>query len=214
MISNRAKFACCALTAVILTGCAGKVRYPDYHMLALAPSNDPPAADSQKLPAIAVQRFETPAYLRQGRIVYRDSPEQIGFYNYHRWASEPGQLVTTAMIDTLRSVGGFSVVEPYDGREREPYLLQGRLERLDEVDYSNRVQVEVRLSAQLLNTKTGTTIWAGDTTKTAQVDQRQVNSVVRSMGQVTQQAIEQLVQDMQKQLFAATVVARNPTVSP
>jgi uncharacterized lipoprotein YmbA len=214
MISNRAKFACCALTALMLTGCAGKVRYPDYHMLALAPSNDPPAADSQKLPAIAVQRFETPAYLRQGRIVYRDSPEQIGFYNYHRWASEPGQLVTTAMIDTLRSVGGFSVVEPYDGREREPYLLQGRLERLDEVDYSNRVQVEVRLSAQLLNTKTGTTIWAGDTTKTAQVDQRQVNSVVRSMGQVTQQAIEQLVQDMQKQLSAATIVARNPTVSP
>ena len=214
MISNRARFAFFALTALILTGCAGKVRYPDYYMLALAPSNDPPAADSQKLPAIAVQRFETPAYLRQGRIVYRESPEHIGFYDYHRWASDPGQVVTTAMIDTLRSVGGFSVVEPYDGREHTPYVLQGRLERLDEIDYDNHVQVEVRLSAQLLNTNTGTTVWAGDTTKTAQVDQRQVNSVVRSMGQVTQQAIEQLVQDMQKQLFAATVVARNPTVSP
>jgi ABC-type uncharacterized transport system auxiliary subunit len=214
MMSNRAKFACCALTALILTGCAGKVRYPDYYMLALAPSNDPPAADSQKLPAIAVKRFETPAYLRQGRIVYRESPEQIGFYNYHRWASEPGQLVTTAMMDSLRASGAFSLVEPYDGQELAPYLLQGRLERLDEIDYNNRVQVEVRLSAQLLNTKTGTTVWAGDTTKTARVDQRQVNAVVRSMGQVTQQAIGQLVQDMQKQLFAATVVARNPAVSP
>jgi ABC-type uncharacterized transport system auxiliary subunit len=214
MISNGARFVCCALTALILTGCAGKVRYPNYYMLALAPSKDPPAADRQKLPAIAVQRFETPAYLRQGRIVYRDSPEQIGFYNYHRWASEPGQLVTTAMIDTLRSVGSFSVVEPYDGREHTPYVLQGRLERLDEIDYDNHLQVEVRLSAQLLNTKTGTTVWAGETTKTALVDQRQVNSVVRAMGEATQQSLDQLVQDMTKQLFAATVVARNSAVSP
>jgi ABC-type uncharacterized transport system auxiliary subunit len=85
---------------------------------------------------------------------------------------------------------------------------------LDEVDYKNGAQVEVRLSAQLLNTNTGTTVWAGDTTKTAKVDQRQVNSVVRAMGQVTQQGLEQLVQDMKKQLFAATIVARNPAVSP
>ena len=214
MISNGAKFAFFAFTALILTGCASKVRYPDYYMLALAPSNDPPAADSQKLPAIAVQRFETPAYLRQGRIVYRESPEHIGFYDYHRWASDPGQVVTMAMMDSIRASGVFSLVEPYDGQERAPYLLRGRLERLDEVDYKNGVQVEVRLSAQLLNTKTGTAVWAGDTTKTANVDQRQVNSVVRAMGQVTQQGIEHLVQDMKKQLFAATVVARNPAVSP
>ena len=82
------------------------------------------------------------------------------------------------------------------------------------MDYKNGAQVEVRLSAQLLNTNTGTTVWAGDTTKTAKVDQRQVNSVVRAMGQVTQQGLEQLVQDMKKQLFAATIVARNPAVSP
>ena len=82
------------------------------------------------------------------------------------------------------------------------------------MDYKNGAQVEVRLSAQLLNTNTGTTVWAGDTTKTTKVDQRQVNSVVRAMGQVTQQGLEQLVQDMKKQLFAATVVARNPAVSP
>jgi uncharacterized lipoprotein YmbA len=214
MISNCARFACCALTALMLTGCTGKVRYPAYYTLAFAPSKEPVATDSQKLPAIAVQRFETPAYLRQGRIVYRESPEQIGFYDYHRWASDPGQAVTTAMMDSLRASGVFSVVESYDGQEHTPYLLQGRLERLDEIDYDNGVQVEVRLSAQLLNTKTGTAVWAGDTIKTAKIDQRQVNSVVRAMGQVTQQSIEQLVQDMKKQLFAATVVARNPAVSP
>ena len=165
MITSGARFAFFALTALLLAGCAGKVRYPDYYMLALAPSKGPAANEGYKLPAVAVQRFETPAYLRQGRIVYRQTPEQIGFYEYHRWASDPGQVVTTAMIDSLRAAGVFSTVQTYDGEAHAPYVLQGRLEHLDEVDYENGVRVEVRLYAQLLDTKTGTAVWAGDTTK-------------------------------------------------
>ncbi len=214
MISNGARFAFFALTALILTGCAGKVRYPDYYMLAFAPTKTRAATDSQKLPAIAVQRFETPAYLRQGRIVYRESPEHIGFYEYHRWAADPGQVVTTAMMDSLRASGAFSLVEPYDGSERAPYLLQGRLERLDEVDYKNGVEVEIRLSAELLNTNTGTAIWAGDTTKTATVDQCQVSSVVRAMSQATKDGIEELVQGIKKQLFTARLAADTAAISP
>jgi ABC-type uncharacterized transport system auxiliary subunit len=213
MITSGARFAFFALTALLLTGCAGKVRYPDYYMLALAPSKVPPANEGYKLPAVAVQRFETPAYLRQGRIVYRESPEQIGFYDYHRWASDPGQVVTTAMIDSLCSAGVFSMVEIYDGQEHAPYVLQGRLEQLDEVDYENGVRVQVRLFAQLLDTKTGTAVWAGHTTTTANVGQHQVSSVVRALGQATQDGVEQLVQDLRKQLFATTVAADKSTIS-
>ena len=41
MITSGARFAFFALTALLLAGCAGKVRYPDYYMLALAPSKVP-----------------------------------------------------------------------------------------------------------------------------------------------------------------------------
>ena len=135
-MTNRATtFACLALAVLLMTGCAGNVHYPDYYQLSIAPSEDPPANAAHKLSAVAVQRFETPAYLRQGRIVYRQTPEQIGFYDYHRWAADPGQVVTGAMIDCVRSAGVFSFVEAYDGHENAEYLLRGRLERLDEVDY-------------------------------------------------------------------------------
>ena len=213
MITSGARFAFVALTALLMTGCAGKVRYPNYYMLALAPSKDPPSSEGQKLPAVAVHRFETPAYLRQGRIVYRLSPQQIGFYDYHRWASDPGQAVTTAMIDSLRAAGIFSTVEIYDGQEHAPYVLQGRLEQLDEVDYENGVRVEVRLFAQLLDTKTGTAVWAGDSTKNIIVEQRRVRSVVQAMGQATQDGVEQLIQDLRNQLFATTVAADKSTIS-
>lgn len=181
---------------------------------ACSPSKDPLPGESQKLPAVAVQRFETPAYLRPGRIVYRESPERIGFYDYHRWASDPGEVVTTAMIDSLRAAGVFSTIQTYDGQERAPFILQGTLERLNELDYENGVQVEVRLCAQVLNKKTGAVVWADEATKTANVGQRQVTSVVQAIGQATQAGIEQLVQDMKKQLFAMTVVAGNAVVPP
>lgn len=207
-------FACFVLAMLVMTGCAGKVHYPNYYMLSIAPSDDPPSNGGRKLSAVAVQRFETPAYLRQGRIVYRHSPEQIGFYDYHRWASDPGQVVTGAMMDCVRSAGVFSFVEAYDGQENAEYLLSGRLERLDEIDYKNGVQVEVKLSAQLVNRKTGAAVWTGDTTTTATVGQREVSSVVHAMDQATQHAVERLVEEMKAQLLATAVAAENSGMSP
>ena len=202
-MNNRATtVACFALAMLLMVGCAGKVHYPDYYMLSIAPSPDPPSSDNHKLSAIAIQRFETPAYLRQGRIVYRQTPEQIGFYDYHRWASDPGQVVTGAVMDSVRAAGIFSFVEAYDGQENAEYLLSGRLERLDEVDYTTGVHVEVKLSAQLVNRKTGAAVWTGNTTTTTTVSQREVSSVVSGMDQATQKGVQELIGDMKKQLAA------------
>ncbi len=198
--------ACLALLA-LMTGCAGKVHYPDYYMLAMAPSKQAATNDSGQFSTVAVRRFDTPGYLRQGRIVYRESPEQVGFYEYHRWASEPGQAVTSAVIESLRTTGLFSSVEPYDGQEHPEYLLRGRLERLDEVDYNGKVAVEVKLSAELSNTRTGASVWAGSVTKTSDVATRDINSVVTAMSQATQTCVSQLVIDMEQRLRKSTVAA-------
>jgi transposase len=66
---------------VTLTGCAGKVRYPTYYTLNLPAPPDPPAAENAHA-SLAIREFRAPTYLRQGAIVYKTSPEQIGFYAY------------------------------------------------------------------------------------------------------------------------------------
>src|SRR6266699_3767459 len=110
-------FSAC-IAALLITGCGGRVRYPKYYTLDIVPALKP-ASDNARLPvAVAVRRFETPAYLRQGRIVYREAPETVDFYEYHRWAAEPGPTVTAGMIDSMRSAGLFSFVKPYDGQDK------------------------------------------------------------------------------------------------
>ncbi len=194
-----------ALTALLMSGCASKVRYPSYYTLAVAPTQKPMLNDARQSATVAVRRFDTPAYLRQGRIVYRETPEEVGFYDYHRWASDPGAVVTTGVIDSLRSASLFSVVEPYAGQEHPDYLLSGRLERLDEVDYNGSVLVEVKLSAELVNVRTGESIWAGTVSETSTASARNVNSVVVAMGHAAQSGVDQLVASMGKQLAKTSV---------
>ncbi len=110
--------------------------------------------------------------------------------------------VTAAVIDSLRSSRLFSFVTPYDGHDRQDYLLSGRLERLEEIDYGGDVRVEAKLSAELVNMRTGATVWTGDAAETLRVDSRNVNSVVLEMGHAVQKSIDQLVADLDQQFVA------------
>ena len=95
--------------------------------------------------SVAVREFRAPQYLRQGPIVYRPESEQIAFYDYHRWAEDPRQRVTTAIVRELKQV--FESAELYDGRTGAEFLLTGSLDHLEEVDSERSVSVEVGISA-------------------------------------------------------------------
>ena len=107
--------ATACVTALLLAGC-GEIRYPKYYALSIVPPSRPAAEDVRRSVTVAVRPFDTPDYIRQGRIVYRETPQEIGFYDYHRWAADPGATVTAAMIDALRSARLFAAVAPLTER--------------------------------------------------------------------------------------------------
>lgn len=183
------------MTSVFLTGCMGRVKYPAYYRLNLAAPTDPPIK-GDALPSIAVREFRAPAYLREGPIVYLTSPEEIGFYEYHRWAVDPRQTITQAIVEYLRASGKFKLVKIYDGRNNVDYVFSGHLEKLNEVDYEGGVQVEVALSAQVTDIHNGNTIWANSAAKKGKVEGRNVSSVVAQMSNLTDRSIEELLKSL------------------
>lgn len=174
-----------------LTGC-GSVRYPKYYTLNLPPAPDPVAAASPRR-SIAVREFQSPVYLRQGPIVYRTTPEEIGFYEYHRWAADPRTFVTSAVIDHLRTSGHYSAVSTYNGRPDHDYIFSGKLEKLEEVDYQDGVKVEVAMSAQITRAATGATVWSNAVSEVGTVSQRNVPGVVSQMNRTMELAINKLL---------------------
>ena len=184
---------CFVLVAMmILAACGGAVKYPNYYTLHLQAPADPPVQEGVHA-SLAVREFRSPTYLRQGAIVYKTSPEQIGFYNYHRWAVDPREFVTNAVTERLRASGNFTQVKLYDGRSDIDYVLSGRLQKLEEIDYNGGVKVEVAISAQMTSLATGATVWTNEVSEVGTVGQRNVPAVVAEMNVTMGRAIEKLL---------------------
>ena len=177
---------------ITLVGCMGKVKYPNYYTLNVPPPPDPPVPEGVRT-SVAVREFRSPTYLRQGAIVYRPTAEQIGFYNYHRWAVDPRDSVTNAVADRLRASGNFARVILYDGHSDADYILSGRLEKLEEVDYEGGVKVQVAISAQMTKLDTGVTVWTNEVSESGAVAQRDVPAVVSEMNRTMDRAIAKLL---------------------
>jgi ABC-type uncharacterized transport system auxiliary subunit len=200
--TNLLGLVCLAAALASLAGCAGKIRYPNYYVLNL-PAPIPQATQPKPLlGAVAVREFRAPAFLRAGPIVYRQSPDQLDFYDYHRWAVDPRSAVTNAVVQNMQTSGVFQAVHLFDGREASDYLVTGTLDHLEEVDQGHDVFVEVRLSAQLMDLRTGDVLWRDASSETTKLEHHAVPGIVAGMSQAADAAVKQLVSSMQNRVLS------------
>ena len=192
MKRNLAMSVVALLALAVLTGCAGKMGHANYYTLTLPAPPDPPVTENAHT-TVAIREFRAPAYLRQGTIVYRPSPEKIGFYAYHHWAIDPCEFVTQSIIARLDATGTFSHVKHYDGQPDADYVISGRLGKLEEIDYEGGVKVEVAVSAQMTRVDTGTIVWSKAVSQVGEVNQHDVPTVVSEMSHTMERAIEKLL---------------------
>ncbi|HXO36327.1 MAG TPA: ABC-type transport auxiliary lipoprotein family protein [Candidatus Acidoferrales bacterium] len=192
----------------ILAGCSGKMRYPSYYTLNLPAPPDPPAAENAKA-TVAIHEFTAPAYLRRGEIVFKTSPEAVGFYTYHRWAVDPCEFMTDSMRDRLNATGLFAQVKRYDGRSDAEYLVSGRLEKLEEIDYDGGVKVVVTISAQMVRFDSGAAVWTKSVSETGNVNKRDVPAVVSAMSSAMDHAMQELLSSLPVEMSRSAMVKRN-----
>src|SRR6201982_1908055 len=193
---------------IILAGCSGKMRHPSYYTLSLPAPPDPPVAENARA-TVAIREFSAPAYLRRGAIVFKTSPESVGFYTYHRWAVDPCEFVTASMKDRLSCTGLFAHVKRYDGRPDAEYLMSGRLEKLEEIDYEGGVKVVVAYSTTLIRFDTGATVWTKAVSKVGNVDKRDVPAVVSAMSNTMDLAMQELLTPVPVETARSAVVRKN-----
>ena len=199
---NLLGLVCLTAALASLAGCGGKIRYPNYYVLNL-PAPIPRATQPKPfLGSVAVREFRAPAFLRAGPIVYRPSADQLDFYDYHRWAVDPRGAVTSAVVQNMQTGGVFQTVHLFDGREASDYLVTGTLDHLEEVDQGHDVSVEVRVSAQLMDLRTGDVLWRDASSETTKLEHRDVPGIVTGMSQSADAAVKQLVSSMQNRVLS------------
>ncbi len=188
-INLRRARAAAMLVAVCL-GCGGKLPPTFYYALNVAL----PEPAEQSLDGTALlMPVRAAAVVRQGRIVYRESPERVGFYEYHRWAEDPEEALARAIRMGLLSRGTFASVARYDGRAEADFLLRTELRRLEEVDYGGPVRAEAEVALELVNSSTGRVEWHGAASRAEAVPVSEVASVVAHMSTAADGVVAELV---------------------
>ena len=196
------KLVLTSVGALVLAGC-GSVRYPTTYVLNFPPPvpQPPPSAGTLGGP-LAIRDFQCPEYLCEGRIVYRSSPEEVGFYEYHRWAMNPRDAITQHVTEGLRSQSLFTSVAANERGTDVAYVLSGRIQRLEEVDEGRDVRVVCTISAQLLNTRTRSVVWSHTASETVPVENRDIRGVVSSLSYAARTAVDHLLKSMADELPA------------
>lgn len=188
--------------ALLLSGC-GSVRYPRSYTLNVTPR--PPRATPSGVPlgSVAIREFLCPHYLADGRIVYRPSPEEVAFYEYHRWAMDPRQALTQLVAETLRGQSLFKSVAAREPGIQAAYVLSGSIDRLEEVDEGRDVRAVCTLSARLQDVRGGSVVWSHTASEVVHVEKRDMTGVVGSLSAAAGIAVDRLVESMTTELSSA-----------
>ena len=190
----------CVVAAVMVVlsafSCGGEIPPTHYYKLNIPPA--PLAAQGAGSKTAILMPFRGSKMLTQDKIIYRPNGEEVGFYEYHRWAEDPRTTIAQSLLDHLRSNKTFHRIVLFDGRTTADYIIRGRIERLEEVDSpdGSTVSVALRVSADVLSVANREPLWSGAHEETAGVQTRDVRTVVSKMSAAAAASVAKLATDI------------------
>jgi cholesterol transport system auxiliary component len=204
MNSAKGKAAALLLTIVALFPCAcGAARPSKYYQLTIpggAPAGQ--AADPPPSPVTLLvgNLFASDLY-REDRIVYSAAGEQMGTYEYERWAEPPTEMIQEVLLRELRSSGRYRAVFTHKSDTNGDFLLRGRLYDFKEVS-QNGMLARLTVEFEMRYLKNGATVWTHYYQHDEPVNGKNVPAVVAALDKNVQRAVKETLESLD-QYFAS-----------
>ena len=181
------------LAASVLVACGSGPRAQHY-TLSFAPtaSGSPGPASSQ----VGVAAPRASHLLRQDRIVYFTTDNELNFYERHRWADTPPRLVQSLLIRQLRASNLFDDIVPYSAQKGLDYVLRGRLLSMEEVDTATEIKARFGLELELVRQEDAHVVWTGRHDCERPVATKSVGAVVDTMSGCVQETLGELTRSL------------------
>jgi ABC-type uncharacterized transport system auxiliary subunit len=196
-----------AFFSFLLVGC-GAARPSKYYQLTVPKEAAADLAGDPLPVTILMGPIMSSHLYREDHIVYSSSGENMGTYEYQRWAEPPTEMIQEVLFRALRSSGRYRAVYAERSSIRGDYLLHGRLYDFKEVAGSPMVG-RVSLDLELRDTKTGTTVWTHLYNHDEPVSGKDVSSVVAALNRNVQRATNEFTAGL-IQYFSAHPPATAP----
>ena len=189
--SRRELLQTAVLVAVAAAASCGSV--PKTHYYTLRVPSPPASHDPRSAAVLGLERLGAPEVLRDDRIVFYESPTQLNFYQYQRWSSDPATMIRDAIAHRLKQSGAFGEVLLLPARDPADYLLRGRLENFEEVDFDGGVKGRVALELTLLRVRDRKVLWSGRRQGLGAVEGKDITAVVEALNGASEKVINELL---------------------
>jgi len=141
------------LAGITFCGCLTmKNPVPDINYYVL--DYDPPVMDlPKKYPCILrMEWFQVAPVYNATHIIYGESKFVRNAYHYHKWRSNPGDMVTSFLMRDLQAAGLCNAVFMQSAAASHTHTLQGLVDEFYEKDTKDARQAILTLDITLINT--------------------------------------------------------------
>jgi len=192
-----------ALLVGFLAGC-GAAHPSKYYQLTV-PAN---AASAERADAVPVTLLlgglMTSHLYREDRIVYGNGPEQLGTYEFERWAEPPAELIQGVLLRQMRASGRYRAVYYRRSNMKGDFAIRGRLYDFKELTGSPLV-ARVTLELEMRDLNTGGTVWTHYYTHDEPVSGKDVPALVAALDRNVQRAVTEVVSSLDQYFVAHPV---------
>ncbi len=137
--------------AFILPGCLPGAKPP--HMVELYTLDYAPGtpAGGPLEQVLKVDRFASAQSYNTTAMVYKPEGHKMGVYSYHKWRTNPGDMVTDFLARDLRSAGLFRAVFSFRQPDVARFVVEGGVEEFAESREAGGWKASLRLQVTLLD---------------------------------------------------------------
>jgi ABC-type uncharacterized transport system auxiliary subunit len=166
-----------SLLALGLSGC-GATRPIKYYTVQV-PVAPTPSTDTYSV-SLLVASIGGPQMFKDTPIAYRIGTNEVGTYQYSRWAEPPVEMLKGKLIGMLRASGNYQSVAGLGSTSEGQFVVRGRLYEFEEVD-SGSIGGLVSMEFELYDRKSGRVVWSHSYSRNEPVEGNKISAVVTAL---------------------------------
>ena len=144
---------------------------------------------------------------RDTPIVYRIGTNEIGAYQYSRWAQPPVGLVKDRLIRILNASGDYQSVTSLGSNANGQFVIRGTLYEFAEVDGASITGL-VSMEFELYDRKSGKTLWTHLYSQSEPVQSKDIPAVVTALDTNLDRGLKEVATGL-SQYFSANPVGKS-----
>ena len=193
-----------SLLALGLTGC-GAGRPIRYYTIQLPPA---PTRSTNTYPvSLLVSSISGPGIYQDTPIAYRIGTNEIGTYQFSRWAEPPVEMLKSKLIRVLDASGDYQSVASLGSASDGQFVVRGKLYDFEEVD-SASIAGLVSMEFELYDRKSGKVVWSHFYSQSQPVQGKEISAVVTALDVNLDRGLKEVAAGL-NQYFSANLAAQS-----